>query len=52
MSRDRRDLEVVDMVEEIQKRLANLARRVARLSLDRSAPQAVDQAGECGGFRG
>lgn len=51
-SLDRSESEVVDMVEEIQKKLARLARRVTRLSLDRSTLQAVDQTAECGGFRG
>ena len=52
MSLDRSDSEVMDMVEEIQKKLASLARHVERLSLDRSTPRTIDQAGECGGFRG
>jgi len=52
MSLDRSESEVMDMVAEIQKKLASLARRVTRLSLDRSTPQAVDQMGESGGFHG
>jgi hypothetical protein len=42
----------MNMVEEIQKKLASLARRVTRMSLDRSTPQAVEQTGESGGFHG
>ena len=52
MSLDRSESEVMDMVEEIQKKLASLARRVTRMSLDRSTPQAADQMGESGGFHG
>jgi uncharacterized protein YaaR (DUF327 family) len=52
MSLDRSESEVVDMVEEIQKKLARLARCVTRMSLDRSTLQAADQTEECGGFRG
>jgi hypothetical protein len=52
LSLDRSDSEVVDMVEEIQKKLASLARRVTRMSLDRSAAQALDQTNERGGIRG
>jgi len=52
VSLDRSDSEVVEMVEEIQKKLASLARRVTRMSLDRSPVQAFDQTNESGGFRG
>jgi len=45
-------LEVVDMVEEIQKKLVRLASRVTRMSLDRSTAQAIDPTSESGGFRG
>ncbi len=52
VSLDRSDAEVVDMLEEIQKKLASVARRVTRMSRDRSMPQALEQTNECGGFRG
>jgi uncharacterized protein YaaR (DUF327 family) len=52
MSRARSDSEAMEMVEEIQKKLANLAQRVAQMSRARSTPQALNQTGECGGFRG
>jgi len=42
MSRARWDAEVLEMVEEIQKNVASLARRVTRLSRARSVPQAVN----------
>ena len=45
-------MEVIDMVEEIQKKLASLAQRVTRVSRDRSVPQVIDDASESGEFRG
>lgn len=52
MSRDRSGSEIIDIVEEIQEKLASLARRVTRVSRDRSTSQVVDDAIESGGFRG
>jgi hypothetical protein len=52
MSLDRSDGEVIDIVEEIEKKLASLRRRVTRLSLDRSMSQAFDRPNESGGFCG
>ena len=42
MSRARSDWEALDMVEEIQKKLASLGQRVAQMSRARSTPQAVN----------
>ncbi|MDQ3301137.1 MAG: hypothetical protein M3619_31540 [Myxococcota bacterium] len=52
MSRARSDLEAVEMVQEIQKKLAGLGRCVARLSRATSTSQHTDHAAESGGFRG
>jgi hypothetical protein len=40
------------MLEEIQKKLASVARRVTRMSRDRSMPQALEQTNESGELRG
>jgi hypothetical protein len=52
VSRARSDLEAVEMVQEIQKKLAGLERCVARMSRARSTPQRTDHVEECGEFRG
>jgi hypothetical protein len=52
VSRTRSDLEAVEMVQEIQKKLAGLERCVARMSRAMSTPQRTDHVEECGGFRG
>jgi len=52
MSRARSDLEAVEIVQEIQKKLAGLERCVARMSRARSTPQHADSAKESAGFRG
>jgi hypothetical protein len=52
MSRARSDLEAMEMVQEIQKKLAGLERCVARLSRARSTAQRSDPAAESSGIRG
>jgi hypothetical protein len=52
MSRARWDAEALEMVAEIQKNVASLARRVTRLSRARSTSQAANEMDEWGGFRG
>ncbi|MFZ5634988.1 MAG: hypothetical protein ACOY82_00220 [Pseudomonadota bacterium] len=52
MSRARSDLEAMEMVQEIQKKLAGLERCVARMSRARSTAQRGESAAESSGFRG
>jgi hypothetical protein len=52
MSRTRSEAEVLDMVEEIQKKLARVGRWARQLSRTGSVPQARNQTEESGGFRG
>lgn len=52
MSRTRSEAEVVEIVEEIQKKLASLGRWATHLSRARSTPQVVNQMKESDGFRG
>jgi ParB-like nuclease domain len=40
----------MEIVEELQKKLANLAQRVTQMSRARSTPQAPNETGECGVF--
>jgi hypothetical protein len=50
MSRARSDLEAMEMVQEIQKKLAGLERCMARLSRARSTAQCSESAAESSGF--
>ena len=43
---------MIEMVEEIQKKLASLGRRAKQLSRTGSTPQGVNRTGECEGFCG
>jgi len=52
MSRTRSESEVLDMVEEIQKKLASLGRWTVQLSRTGSTPQHANRPGESGVFRG
>jgi hypothetical protein len=52
MSRTRSEAEVIDMVEEIQKKLARLGRWTMRMSRTGSTPQRANRTEESGGFRG
>lgn len=52
MSRTRSEAEVLDMVEEIQKKLASLGRWTMQLSRTGSTPQRANRTEESGSFRG
>jgi hypothetical protein len=52
MSRTRSESEVIEMVEEIQKKLARLGRWTRQLSRTGSTPQHANRTEESGGFHG
>jgi hypothetical protein len=52
MSRTRSEAEVIEMVGEIEKKLAHVKRWATQLSRTGSTPQAANRTAECGGFCG